>query len=91
MILCAFIIALLTPITFLLSAIPAIAQMPTAVTDGLDLILSGLTNVVHLLRYAYTPLFFNAMIIIALAVLTFNYWYSGLMWVLRKIPFIDIH
>jgi len=68
-----------------------IPPLPTPISVGLTFITNGLGSVTQLLRYAYTPIFFTALIVVSLAVLLFDYIYGYVFWVLRKIPFIDIH
>lgn len=73
------------------SALPFnIPQMPTAISDGLQVIINQLHSVFSLLSYIYSPVFFTALIVIFSALIIFDPIYNFLFWVLRKIPFIDV-
>jgi len=65
--------------------------MPVAITAALDLILTYLAPAVNVLRYVYNPVFFVAMILVAIALVNFHYVYSMFTWVMRKIPLINYH
>lgn len=82
--------AIVTVITTLFSVIPSLPSMPTAVTDAADAVINIAEIPVHFLHYIFTPVLLNAVIAIFVAVFIYEKGYTGVIFVLKKIPFLGI-
>lgn len=75
---------------FQFSIIPNVPPLPQPIIDSLngylDIALSG----VGVVRYFIGDILFNAIIIVGIAILVFDYAYSIFLWAIRKIPFLGI-
>jgi len=84
--------AILIFLSGVISLLPfTIPAMPSVIMSGLSFITDNLASVASLLRYIYTPVFFTALVVVAVGLIFFDSIYGVIYWVLRKIPFIDIH
>lgn len=76
--------------SFQFSIMPNVPPLPQAIIDSLNGYLDIMLSGVGVVRYLISDTLFNAIIIVGIAILIFDYAYSILLWVIRKIPFIGI-
>jgi len=76
--------------TTLFSVMPSLPEMPEAIIDGADAILNLGEQAVWFLQYIFSPIFLNAVIGILVALFVFEKGYTMIMFVLKKIPFINL-
>jgi len=70
--------------------IPTLPAMPTAITDGTAWFFTTIGSVVSILNYIFTAPLLAAAITVILAVLTWDGIYWPILWVVKKIPWINI-
>lgn len=74
----------------LLGVLPDLPDMPTAITDGTSWVLTQIASVISVIEmYLSRPLLL-ASITVGVGILIFEYGYSFVMFILRKIPVINI-
>jgi hypothetical protein len=77
-------------VSWQMSILPSIPALPqeyiTMMNSYIDIMMSG----IGLIRYVYSNSLFNFIIGLGIALLGFDYAYSMIMWILRKIPFVAI-
>lgn len=81
---------LTTTLTTLFSPLPALPDVPEAFTTATDAVIGTLAQGVYLLRYIFSTELLNLSLGILIAVFIFERGYNTIMFVLRKIPFINI-
>lgn len=92
MIFTALIVGIMLIVQLIFVALPFnIPPMPSEISIAFNYIFTYLDQVIKFLRYIYTPTFFNVFIGAIIVYLTFEFLYNSFWWVIRKIPFIDIH
>ena len=84
------ILAITTIINFVLGLLPTLPPMPTVVTDATTFLLGIIENASGALSYLYSETLFDAIIVMMIALFTFEYLYHMIMWLIRKIP-LSIH
>lgn len=86
-----FMITILTgSVQLILGVLPDVADTPSAIVDGGDWIIDQITSVISVLSMVLTPALLTATIVVAVGMLLFDNIYHGVMWVLRKIPILNI-
>ncbi len=82
-----------TMITFIIaifSPLPTIPATPTAIVDGGTWVTTTIGEVISVLNMLYTPALLAACMIVIIAIFNFEMIYHGIMWILRKIPVINM-
>lgn len=74
----------------MLSLLPQIPAMPTAITNGATWITDTIGNGIDILSYIYGSGLLSALIIIFVAIMAFDFYYGTLLWIVKKIPFTNI-
>jgi hypothetical protein len=73
-----------------LSVLPNAPAVPTALDSATTYIISTITGAVSLLQTIFGYTFFNTIIVIIVGIFLFEQIYHSVMWVIRKIPIVDI-
>jgi hypothetical protein len=77
-------------IKLVFTPLPTVAATPTSVIDGGTWITDQISAVVSVFNMVYGATLFSALILIILAIINFEWIYHTLMWVIKKIPMINI-
>jgi hypothetical protein len=79
-----------TLITTVFSILPNLPPMPSQITDSCDWLVNMVSHSTGVLKYIYTPVLFNIIIGLVVTLLLFEQIYHLGMWLLKKIPIIDV-
>lgn len=74
----------------IMSVLPTIPSVPTAISDGGTWVVTTIEDVIAILRLFYGSTLLNAIVVVCVAILTFEWIYHGIMWIVRKIPMINM-
>lgn len=86
-----FIITSIMKLTELIfSVLPSLPAMPTEIINGTAWIITSIQKMTSLLMMLFNPIIFTACISTILIALNFNYVYQSIMWIIRKIPLLNI-
>lgn len=86
-----FLVNILTSlIKTIFGILPDLPATPTAITDGGQWIIDQIVGVISILTTILTPQLVAAVVIVLIAELTFQNIYHGVMFILRKIPVLNI-
>lgn len=72
-------------VNIILAMLPPIPAMPSGVQSALDYIVDVIGQVVGVISYLYTPVVFVFVITAILAILSFDFIYKFVLWILHKI------
>lgn len=70
--------------------LPSVPATPQSVIDGGQWITDQISAVISVLNMVYTPALLAATLIIIVGMFTFEWIYHTAMWIIRKVPFINI-
>jgi hypothetical protein len=82
-----------TMITFVIaifSPLPTVPATPQAIIDGGAWVTTTIGEVISVLNMLYTPTLLAACMIVIIAAFNFEMIYHAIMWILRKIPMINM-
>ena len=82
--------SLISVLKTVFSPLPNVPATPSAIVSGATWVTTTISGVVSLLRYVYGDALFTAIIVVVVALLNFEWIYHSLMWVVRKIPMVNI-
>lgn len=86
-----FIIHVLTAtVQAVLGILPNLPATPTAIIDGGQWFIDQIIGVISVLTTILTPALVAAVVVVLVARLSFEHIYHGVMFILRKIPMINI-
>lgn len=74
----------------LFDVIPNIPATPAAIETGGDWIITNIVAMVSLLRMILGSALVSAGIVIGVAIMTFDQFYYGILWIIKKIPYIAV-
>jgi len=74
----------------LFDALPDLPAMPSSIATAGDWTIDQIGNVVSMLSMLYTPTLLAAIVVVCLALFGFEFLYRQFLWVLKKIPIINI-
>lgn len=74
----------------LLTILPTLPPLPAEITTMMSYTIGIVNNVIPILHYMYGTALFNAILFLVVALWQIENIYAITMWVLRKIPFINI-
>jgi len=90
MIFTAFLTLLIVPITIIIGYLPDLPDMPSAITTSASVVITYVGQAFGLLSLWFSTPLVVAMAVSAIALMGFEYFYHLTMWVLRKIPMINV-
>ena len=90
MIVTYMIISLLSMVQIIFSIFPDLPDTPQAIVDGGTWITDQIALVVSVLNYVFTPALMAATVVVIIGMFTFEHIYHGAMWIVRKIPVLNI-
>jgi len=70
--------------------LPTIPATPQAVVDGGNWVITTIGGVMGILNMLFTPTLMAAVVLIAIGIFNFEWIYHSVMWVLKKIPILNI-
>jgi hypothetical protein len=85
------IVGLMELVKLILGVLPNAPATPQSVIDGGSWITSQIASVIGVLNYVFGSTLMAAIMVVVVAMFTWEYIYAGAMWVIRKIPMINIH
>lgn len=71
-------------------ALPPLPATPQVMIDIGDTFIDGVVNFINLMHYIFHPVLFRAFLVVTFLIFFFQPIYSGIMWILRKIPVLGI-
>lgn len=77
-------------IKLVLGILPNVPATPDAVLNGGNFITSTISSVISVLSMLLTPVLLGACVVIILGMLNFTWIYHSVMWVIRKLPVLNI-
>lgn len=83
--------ALLALVSGIFSILPTVPPMPVAVTTAGVWVTDQITLVVGVLNMIYGQTLLAALMVVIIGMFTFDWIYHTAMWIIRKIPMINIH
>ncbi len=75
----------------ILGILPNVPATPTAVSSGGQWIIDQIAAVTSVLSMVYTDTLLTAIIVVILAMYSFEWIYHSTLWLLRKIPMLNIN
>lgn len=82
--------ALLGVVKLLFGILPDLPDTPETIVNGGDWIIETIGGVISVLTFFLSPALMVACMFVIVAMFTFEHVYHGLMWILRKIPILNI-
>jgi hypothetical protein len=90
MIFTILVIGMLELVKLILGILPDAPATPSAVTSGGSWVTDQVGSVISVLNYVFTPALMTAVMVVVVAMFTWEYIYAAAMWLIRKIPMINI-
>jgi hypothetical protein len=90
MIFTLIIIGMMALVTLIFSVMPTVPAMPQGIIDPIQTIFDVITQALSVIRYLYGSAFYDVLIIALIALFVFEYGYYTILWILKKIPVINI-
>lgn len=90
MIITFMIITFLTMVRLMLWVIPSVPPTPEPIVNGGDWLIDQIEGVASMLSAIYGSTLLTAIITVLIFLLSFEYIYWATMWVLKKIPLLNI-
>jgi len=75
---------------FWLNLMPQIPAIPQTIADVGDYIITWINDVSGVIQLIYPGEFLLSLIVVILVLINFDYIYYGILWVVKKLPFVDI-
>lgn len=72
-------------VTSALVGLPSLPDLPSGVIDAIDYMIDLISQIVGVISYLYTPTIFILMFTIVLAILSFDFIYKFVLWLLHKV------
>lgn len=82
--------AVLSILQTILGVLPTVPAVPSAVVSGGDWVVSTIASVISVLRMVYGGPLLDAIVIVIVALFNFEWIYHTVLWIVRKIPMINI-
>lgn len=82
--------ALLSLVTTLFSVLPTLAATPEAVITGGQWVIDTIYGVVSMFRMIYGSALMTAIVVVIVGLFSFEWIYHTVMWIVRKIPMINM-
>lgn len=90
MIITFIITSLITLIAVLITPIPTLPDIPTAISDAGDWLIDQVESVVGILNLVYGHTLLVAIMVVVAGMFSFTTVYHSIMWIVRKIPIINV-
>jgi len=74
----------------LFDALPDLPSMPTAISTASEWTIDQIAGVISFLSMLYTPVLLTAIVLVIIALFSFEFLYRQFLWVIKKIPIINI-
>jgi hypothetical protein len=86
-----FIVSIFVGITTtILAVLPSVPATPQGIVDGGQWIIDQVASVISVLNMLFTPALMATIVVVIIAMFSFEGIYHATMWVIRKIPVINI-
>jgi hypothetical protein len=82
--------SMLLMVQSIFSILPTIPATPTAITSGAGWVTDQIVSIISILRMVYGSALLSAIVVILIAILNFEWIYHTSMWIIRKIPVLNI-
>jgi len=82
--------AIVSLVTAILSVLPTAPATPTVIVNAGQWTIDTINGVISVLRMIYGGTLLDAIIVVIVALFTFDKVYHATMWILRKIPGLNI-
>lgn len=79
-----------TLLTTVFSILPNLAPMPPQIIAACDWLIDMVGHSAGILKYIYTPVMFNLIVGLVISLLLFDQIYHLGMWIIKKIPVINV-
>jgi hypothetical protein len=73
-----------------LGILPNVPATPSAIVDGGNWVTSTIGGVISVLSMLLTPALLAAVVLVIVGLINFQWIYHTVMWVVRKIPMVNI-
>lgn len=90
MILTFIITSIMKLIELIFSVLPSLPAMPPEIINGSEWFITSIQKMSSLLMMLFNPILFVACVVLIFLAINFNYIYQSVMWIIRKIPMINI-
>jgi hypothetical protein len=77
-------------VTALFGILPNVPATPTSISSGGDWVINSVAGIASVLQQIYTPVLLTAIIVVVLVLFNFERIYFLVLWVLKKIPALNI-
>lgn len=74
----------------LLGVLPSLPPIPAEIETGSDWVIDFITAPVGLAQLIYSPVLFGVIVTLWLALIFFDQIFHTVMWIVRKIPMINV-
>lgn len=79
-----------TLITTILGVLPNIPAIPTAISNGGTYISDTIATFVSFINIFFSPALVSATIVVAIGLFTWEWFYGLALWIIKKIPIVNI-
>lgn len=73
-----------------LGVLPNVAPIPVAVSTGGDWALAQVSSVISVLNVVFSPALMSGAVLIIVGLFVWEWVYGSVMWVVRKIPLVNL-
>ena len=77
-------------VTTIFNVIPDLPDMPTSIVDAGEWVTTEIESVISVIRMLLGSTLLDAVVVVIIAMFTFEKIYHTALWVLKKIPMINI-
>ena len=74
-----------------LGILPNVPATPAAIVTGGDWVISTVDSVISVLKMIYGGPLLIAITVVIIGIFTFEWIYHTVLWVIHKLPFLNIH
>lgn len=82
--------SMLSVLKLIFGILPNVPAIPTAISDGGTWITDQISSVIGVLNMVYGQTLMAAIMVVVIAMFSFDWVYHTAMWIIRKIPVINI-
>jgi hypothetical protein len=81
---------LIGTVKLILGILPNVVATPQAIVDGGDWVITTISGVISVLSMVLSAPLLAACVVVIIGMFTFEWIYHSVMWILRKIPMVNI-